>query len=69
MPVFRPDILQDTSAEIMLEDNRQILEEKPSAAISEDPTRKVYKLAMTITFLVTNISSLLVDILTQVLLL
>ena len=63
---FRPDILQDTSTEIMLEDNRQILEEKHSSFFSEDPTRKVYKRAMTIIFLLTNFSSLLVDILSQV---
>ena len=50
----------------MLEDNRQILEEKPSSPISEDPTRKVYKQAMTMIFLLTCISSLLVDILSQV---
>ena len=65
-PQERPDILQDTSTEIMLEENRQILVEKPSSFISEDPTRKVYKRAMTIMFLLTNISSFLVDILSQV---
>ena len=64
--VFRPDILQDTSAEVMLEENRQILEEKPSAAISEDPIRKIYKRALMIIFLITCTSSLLVDILSQV---
>ena len=64
--VFRPDILQDTSTQVMLEENRQILEEKPSSSMSEDPTRRVYKRAMTIMFLLANISSMLVDILSQV---
>lgn len=51
----------------MLQDNKEEKwEEKSSRSIIEDPTRKVYKQALTTLFLITNTLSLLAHIISEI---
>ena len=50
----------------MLEENIEKTKLKSSMSIVEDPTRKVYKQALTTLFLITITTSLLIEIISQV---
>ena len=64
----RPDILPDTAiSELMLQDyNQHKLQEESPNVEEEDPTRKVYKHALTTLFLATNTLSLLAHVISEV---